>query len=573
MKIIQVTDLHIGSLSKDRRYSAHVSKIVSQIEKYASKKELLIILVCGDICDKGTTKNSDILIDVFKLFKEKLKEYKLSFEFVPGNHDMIDYEFKYFDTISSEISNNIVNFSDTSIIVRNYDDCDLVLINSAYHKDIDFGYIDFDKIEKVLDGPNKKIIAMHHGLLSRYRDDASSVRDAYRLIDVIKKHGVRIVLHGHVHAYSHLTVGDNCSVVSVGPFFSDQPDVNSQFNIVDINCGNLDFVVNCAYRKDLEDYTDRIVYKNDNFGCLHGISLVSVYTELCEIIKTHDVINNLHISIRQNYEEFRNEVLTKFDNEIDDALDWLGERKTDRLHYNHGDIINKDGDGVDYIISELMKKTTSSRAIISLLEPCRSYLSKDSFLPSLNVIQFGFKDDKKDELFVTLYLRALEVSKFFKINVCEAYLIAEKIRNKIKSIQNICLNLYAFRAQYKEGFGCFVKAEMDRVEQGVFVRLLCKNEFQQLSNMLQEKMDLKETVIVDSGFANLLTSIEICRNELGQEVCCEINDKICSILDNFSKLKSIREESSLHSDAIGIEEELYLNISDLIKSFNRIEGT
>lgn len=70
-------------------------------------------------------------------------------------------------------------------------------------------------------------------------------------------------------------------------------------------------------------------------------------------------------------------------------------------------------------------------------------------LPSLDVIQFGFDDDTKSKLHLTVYMRALEVNHFLKINIAEMYLLIGSVCDKFRSIQTLELNVIAFRAQFK----------------------------------------------------------------------------------------------------------------------------
>lgn len=127
-------------------------------------------------------------------------------------------------------------------------------------------------------------------------------------------------------------------------------------------------------------------------------------------------------------------------------------------------------------------------------------------MSSLDIIQVGFSRHTKDELYITVYLRALEVNHFLKINICEIYLIIKRIEEEFKSVENVNINILAFRAQYKEKFGCFGKAEMDVITPQKIMMYLMDKDFEKLICLLEEKLELSETVINCNGIEELCTS-------------------------------------------------------------------
>ena len=127
---------------------------------------------------------------------------------------------------------------------------------------------------------------------------------------------------------------------------------------------------------------------------------------------------------------------------------------------------------IDFVINELKSKATSSRAIIPLINFEQVVNSGDDFLPSFDLVQFGFEHEIKNQLYVTLYLRALEVNHFLKINLCEIYVMCKKISEEIRSIESIDVTVIAFKAQYKEHYGCFERAEIDMYSEADITVLL-----------------------------------------------------------------------------------------------------
>lgn len=572
MKIVQLTDLHLNGEEKLDAHAQLFEQLVLNIKEHVSRDEEIVILVCGDIGNKGSLKGVENAEHLFELLKNGLSGYNVYFEFVPGNHDLVEDSFWVFDSLATKFSDYRVNFTDESIVEREYYDCNLVLINSVYHKDYKYGKIDFENYQKIGKSSKCRVAVMHHALLSRYCDDFSSIRDAYRFISSLEDVNVKAIIHGHVHAYSEMSVGNGCQVISVGSFFSNQQDVNSQFNIIDVRSGNLNYVINFAYRKDLGKYTDHIVFERGQRGVFEGRSIRKVYQEVVKSTMASGAIHNLYMQVKQNFGEFGREVREDFVDEMKMAKDWIAQDVPENLHYNHGSIFNKENAGVKYVVKELSQKTTSSRAVLSLLEPCSAYASEDDFLPSLNIVQFGFADEKRDELHVTIYLRALEVSKFLKINICEALMLAESVRDKIRSIENVCVSVFTFRAQCKEGFGCFSKAYIDKEPEAALSRMICKGDFELLVEKLEEKLALKETVVVTDGFIKLRTAIETNKEDFDMALVDSVLKRIDDVVECMARLKEVRATSSLHHVALEAEEDLSQEIQRVIDDFKMLGG-
>ncbi|MEC0313654.1 hypothetical protein P8797_11505 [Bacillus subtilis] len=108
----------------------------------------------------------------------------------------------------------------------------------------------------------------------------------------------------------------------------------------------------------------------------------------------------------------------------DIARDYHQEEKPSRLYLSHGQYY-KGPDGIKYIINELNNKSDGNRAVLSLINQADIVGSGDNPIPSFMVMQFS-RENQKD-LYVTTYFRALEVSKFLRINLEEFRLIFQLI--------------------------------------------------------------------------------------------------------------------------------------------------
>ena len=143
---------------------------------------------------------------------------------------------------------------------------------------------------------------------------------------------------------------------------------------------------------------------------------------------------------------------------------WQSRTRPGSLYMSHGEYIHRHGDGIQYLIDELVKKSTGNRAIISLIDMKDLSASADDPRPSFMIFQAGFESGNKNVIHVTLYYRALEVSRFLPINLAEAGLVLERIQGAIPEIRQFHILIHAFRAYQDPDFNCLVRSDLDVAE-------------------------------------------------------------------------------------------------------------
>lgn len=124
----------------------------------------------------------------------------------------------------------------------------------------------------------------------------------------------------------------------------------------------------------------------------------------------------------------------------DEASIWRSESVPADFYFTHAEHY---GDGVKHIIQELTDKPTSNRALYSLI--CQNKISNsgDRPIPSFMTLQCQISDET---LYCTCYFRALEVSRFFKINLEEIRQTLVEISDAVPGFSKISLTIFAFRA-------------------------------------------------------------------------------------------------------------------------------
>lgn len=554
MKMIQISDLHIDNDFNNSDYCDMLKKMIDCINIETRGEDHIYLVCCGDIVNKG--KPDEYLGKASKVFdyiKNNITDKKTEFLFVPGNHDLCHDSFKAFQKFIEKY-NDKINFVSENVALYEGHELDFVLVNSCYHKEYTYGNIDIEALNKLVVNMRKPaLIIMHHTLLSRYSDDRSAISNAYKFLDIVENNHIIGILHGHTHGYSNILIGQNCRVVGVGSLFAYIRNCNNQFNLLEIRLDKVERIVNYRYNFDLEGFSKVILFENSkrNFFANDKVSLM--YKEVRDTVKACGGINNLYINIKTNVDNYKHDMEDNFIEDIKRAELWLEEETPSTLYYNHGQyMVDSRYKGINYIIDELERNSTSNRAIIPLVRFSDVLDKQFGHLPGLNSIQFGFLNDEKAELYCSVYLRSLEVNHFLKINLSEIYLLLLKICDEIRSIKRIVITIYAFKAQYKEKFSCFRKAQIDVLNVGSLSKFVYQKDTEKIVNLLKDKFGMEETVINTNGLMNFYDILK--ESELYDE---QLIVGIKEIIDEMDNLKQEYMKSSNYEEIKPIEERIH----------------
>lgn len=569
MKVIQISDLHIDSHFMLSNYQDVLNKMLECIRNDMVDEERIYILCCGDIVNKG---NADEYIGKAKAFFDfiidNMKGKEIELLFVPGNHDLCASSFDKFQSFIEQY-NGKINFISENVILYEGTEINFVLVNSCYHKDYQYGNIDIGAFKEVIMKLFKpSLVVMHHTLLSRYSDDRSAISNAYKFLDILENSNVIGVLHGHTHGYSNILVGENCRIIGVGSLFTYIPNCNNQFNIIDVKLGKVERVINYRYNFDLEKFSKVILFENLKRNFFTDNKISTVYSKVKDTVKYYGGINSLSINVNTTIDEYKYDMEKNFEADIDIAKLWLKEEVPSTLYYNHGQyMVDSRNKGINYIIDELVRNSTSNRAIIPLVRFSDVLDKQFGHLPGLNSIQFGFLNDEKADLFCSVYLRSLEVNHFFKINLSEIYLLLMQIFNEIRSVKRLIINIYAFKAQYKEKFSCFRKAKIDTLNVGTLSKFVYQRDILEIVSLLRDKFDMEETVINTTGLTNFYDILKA--SELYNE---KIISGLSEIIREMENLKQEYMKSSNYEEIKPIEERIHKKQERYIELVSNIEA-
>ena len=572
MYILQLSDLHINDSVCEEEINRKLKELLIGIESSIKSDDYLVCCILGDIIDRGCCNSYEKALNILRNFISKLEkicsEDKFKCYIVPGNHDICCDSN---NTLSIDLFNDFVSnskifankgFSDGNTV--NEDDFGgyhFVCLSSVINNKTEYGEIDFLKLSKCNLCKNT-IMLVHHSLVSSDDNDSASIRSGYELQTILEDNSVITLLHGHTHGFKRYTVGNDCQVIGVGPMFKVVPDISNQCNLIHISGTKVSYVRTFLYQADRNtwDKTETYTRKCDNN--YYGNSAYELYEKILDDVKADSYIFNLKVLIKQDYDLFHQEIKKKFTDFLDDAKKWQSTEIDDTLEYTHGNLMSTDYEKwYDFVVRKLQKNPTNKRTLIPLINKQDVYSSDDEKLVSFDVVQFGFEDEAKTEFCVTIYMRALEVRYFLPINICEIYIMIAKIKEKIQSISNINICIFAFRAEQKLDYACYKKKRLDSITESKLCALLSEGNFNELGDMLREKQQSIDTVIDYNWIYNLKNAFkEFYKKDNSDDAL----DLINQIERNLKEIEETRLKSSYYNATESDECRLKENIGKLI---------
>lgn len=307
--LIQISDVHLRSINN--RIDKKLDMFVNRLSHQLAKNEKVIFLLTGDIANSGKEVEFNVAKRFFGDIKSKLedlsKNLDLSFELVPGNHDidlstkdvMRDATIKHIKDINGVIDEKALNyllsfqssfFEFSNSINENYSkpfifrssrynlegfslnvDCLNTSILSTLNEIPDTLFLlNFDDIKNRIKEtkPDFRILLMHHPLHWLNH----TVRNEY--IDFLNKN-YDAIFFGHEHnlnEYTRSSVDCDVSINSAGAF-NDNESNESFFVIHKLNFGDKTYDRQSyswkdeAYRQT-NDYERPIVFNNKGINRL-----------------------------------------------------------------------------------------------------------------------------------------------------------------------------------------------------------------------------------------------------------------------------------------------------------------
>lgn len=262
-----ISDLHINDCTESylKKVYHRVDRMIEIINRHMDSVEMLIVVMCGDVVDCGKKEYFYSAQKIFNHIKKKAGEERVEFVMVPGNHDLCDNGFCSFDDFDKKYCNDVKGIFETdSCCVKSVENFNFILANSTYHRDYNYGKVDFDAIEKSASPLLDNILITHHSTVSEDDNDVANIRNIPRLIDVINRNQIRYHFHGHTHGTFWTRIGNEGNSLGVGAMLFKAEEMGSQFHLITIEQNRIVKIVNYIYLVDRDKYISDLVYNETN---------------------------------------------------------------------------------------------------------------------------------------------------------------------------------------------------------------------------------------------------------------------------------------------------------------------
>ena len=258
--LLHLTDLHFGddlnkSISVEGFTYNDIAKLIATTIKENHTCKKIIIAIGGDITNKGAAKKYQYAHEFMTTLKNELQGIEFDYILCPGNHDIETHSsnwFGSFNIFSGELTGEQnFNYSTTrtSILYEKWGQS-FVTVNSLYHGDHKFGFVDMPSVEeKLSSAKNPIILLIHHHLIPILKEDISTTRNSYDFLRLCLKYKVKLIIHGHIHSSfklsffqeQHKTFCNEITKIDVIGCGATLPVIgtnyNNQFNVIDLKKG------------------------------------------------------------------------------------------------------------------------------------------------------------------------------------------------------------------------------------------------------------------------------------------------------------------------------------------------
>lgn len=186
-----------------------------------------------------------------------------------------------------------------------------------------------------------------------------------------------------------------------------------------------------------------------------------------------------------------------------EAAQWRNAEPAEDMYFTHRQYY---GDGLNNIIDELKRKSTSNRALYSLLAQKNISDSGDYPIPSFLTFQCTIE---KEILYCTASFRALEVSHFLKVNLEEIRLNLVDICGAFPALEMVRLHIFAFHAYSRPAaVATLRRPKIEVVPEGQLLRLMQLGDVRELEGLLAG-LAKSTTVVSPKSLRALLGNLQM----------------------------------------------------------------
>lgn len=214
MRFFVLSDLHLKKTVQKYKTSDRLKRLCSKIRKSTCMGENVLFIILGDIADRGNELSFSTASENLNLIYAELKDYHVSFEFVPGNHDLHDGTLTLFDKLISKYGSSVL-YEDTTAYSSIHDDVNFIFADSTLSRDYAApGKLDLEEIRANIKPGLTNILFCHHAISHGHGDPHDVIEDGATVVAQLNSIGISFLFHGHVHD-AEITIPDQ-GLIEVG---------------------------------------------------------------------------------------------------------------------------------------------------------------------------------------------------------------------------------------------------------------------------------------------------------------------------------------------------------------------
>lgn len=240
-----ISDLHLEEQSDSIALAKYnINLLASKIRNEVSPNEEILFIVLGDVCNKGNKKGYEIAKGLIDHLIQMLNGFKVQFDFIPGNHDLVGGDLKCFDNFIHTMGADY-SYMQSAAVSKEYGGVNFIFADSTLtRKHNEPGELDLKAIQSQIKDGMQNVLFCHHALTHRLEEDKHlCITDGEKISMELRKIGIEFYFHSHTHACNITQTNDRVSEIGCGSISKNVKDmpgvVYNQFSVGGIRDGTI----------------------------------------------------------------------------------------------------------------------------------------------------------------------------------------------------------------------------------------------------------------------------------------------------------------------------------------------
>lgn len=240
-----ISDLHLDESNENNNNhlaEENIKLLSSKIRNEVCPNEDIMFILLGDVCDKGKAKGYEIAEGLLNHLKQELQDYNVQFDFIPGNHDLINGNLGYFDKFIHKMGASY-SYMKSAAVSKEYGNVNFIFADSTLTRDYkEPGKLNSEAIYSKIKCGMTNILFAHHALTQQSKDEHNCVMNGEEISSQLRRKGIEFYFHSHTHTCNITFSNERVSEISCGSISKNVDDmfgINNQFSVLSIRDGKI----------------------------------------------------------------------------------------------------------------------------------------------------------------------------------------------------------------------------------------------------------------------------------------------------------------------------------------------